>query len=330
MSFAKRLVAWQKKYGRHHLPWQVHDAYRVWLSEIMLQQTQVSTVLPYFERFTTRFPNVSALAQAEIDEVLAYWSGLGYYRRAHHLHQAAKQVMTDFGGTFPTKRFELEQLQGVGRSTAAAIAVFAFNEREAILDGNVKRVLARHAGLYGAPNASQTLKALWAKAEERLPQEDLRAYTQGLMDLGSAICTRSKPQCWQCPVSEDCYAHQNNKTHLLPEKASQAKVREHQVVWLLMRCEKRFALWQRGKRGIWGGLWSLPEYQHLAEAKVEQSALLALPAVTHRLTHRLIRAEVWAVSLEEASADYAWFTREEALALGLPTPMREILERWAV
>ena len=327
MSFAKRLVAWQKKHGRHHLPWQVHDAYRVWLSEIMLQQTQVSTVLPYFERFTTRFPNVSALAQAEIDEVLAYWSGLGYYRRAHHLHQAAKQVMTDFGGTFPTKRFELEQLQGVGRSTAAAIAVFAFNEREAILDGNVKRVLARHAGIYGNPNAPQTLKALWAKAEERLPQEDLRAYTQGLMDLGSAICTRSKPQCWQCPVSEDCYAHQQDKTHLLPEKSSQASVREQQVVWLIMKHEKQLALWQRPARGIWGGLWSLPEYQNVQEIGIPQSALLALPSIEHRLTHRLIRAEVWQTEVANKTNYYQWFTKNKALTLALPTPIRELLNK---
>lgn len=332
-SFAQRLIAWQKVHGRHHLPWQVEDAYRIWLSEIMLQQTQVSTVIPYFERFIAHFPNISALANATLDDVFAQWSGLGYYRRAQHLHQAAQQVMTEFGGAFPSKRFDLERLKGVGRSTAAAISVFAFNEREAILDGNVKRVLARHAGIFGDPNRPETQKALWIEAENRLPNSDLRAYTQGLMDLGSAICTRQKPSCLLCPVAHDCYAKNHDLTAKLPEKASKTAVKALCQSWMILASNGGFWLEQRPKTGIWGGLWCVPVFDSETSAKRFASehgiTLHALPQREHRLTHRLIEITPFLATLPSHSApmkNLHWFDQQSALQLGLPTPVREVLE----
>ena len=267
--FAHRLAAWQARHGRNHLPWQGNDPYRVWLSEIMLQQTQVATVLQYYPRFLARFPDVESLAAAADDDVLALWSGLGYYSRARNLHHAARQVMDEYGGQFPRDRAGLETLKGVGRSTAAAIAVFAFGQKEAILDGNVKRLLARHAGIYGTPDQPATLAALWAEAEARLPDDaaTLRRYTQGLMDLGNGICTRTRPRCGECPVAADCYAYRHDATAALPEKRAKKPNPERHTVMLLARCSDRLHLYRRPDRGIWRGLWSLPEYDSVAAAE---------------------------------------------------------------
>src|SRR5687768_14848190 len=205
--FAARLVAWQREHGRHHLPWQrTRDPYRVWLSEVMLQQTQVATVLPYYERFVASFPDVRALADAPIDRVLQHWSGLGYYRRAHHLHAGAKAIVERHGGAFPRDVAAIAALPGIGRSTAAAIAAFAFGTRAAILDGNVKRVLARHRG---------SEEDLWARAEGLLPKRGIEAYTQGLMDLGATLCTRT-PKCETCPVRQSCVARKTGRVAELP------------------------------------------------------------------------------------------------------------------
>jgi A/G-specific adenine glycosylase len=219
-DFSRRLIAWQRQHGRHHLPWQVREPYRVWLSEIMLQQTQVATVLDYYPRFIARFPDVAALAAAPQDDVLNLWAGLGYYSRARNLHKAAKQVVHDFGGVFPPQRQALETLCGVGRSTAAAIAAFAFHEREAILDGNVKRVLCRVFAQEGNLADKKFEQALWALAESLLPPENknMPAYTQGLMDLGATVCKRSKPLCAQCPMADGCLAKAQNRIADLPRK----------------------------------------------------------------------------------------------------------------
>lgn len=224
-DFSARLIAWQHRHGRHHLPWQVREPYLVWLSEIMLQQTQVATVLDYYPRFTTRFPTVQALAAAPQDEVLSLWQGLGYYSRARNLHKAAQQVVSGFGGVFPSSRRELETLCGVGRSTAAAIAAFAFHQREAILDGNVKRVLCRVFARDGNPADKKFENQLWALAESLLPseQENMPAYTQGLMDLGATVCKRSKPLCGKCPMAEICQAKAQNRTAVLPRKKPPSK-----------------------------------------------------------------------------------------------------------
>ncbi len=216
-GFAARVVAWQRAHGRHDLPWQrTRDPYRIWLSEIMLQQTQVATVVPYYDRFLAAFPDVAALAAAPEDRVLERWSGLGYYRRAHHLHAAAKMVVARHGGAFPRDPSAIAALPGIGRSTAAAIAAFAFGARAAILDGNVKRVLARHRGIGGYPGAPRVERTLWALAESLLPARGIETYTQALMDLGATICTRAAPRCAACPVAAGCVARRSGRAAELP------------------------------------------------------------------------------------------------------------------
>ena len=200
--FADRIIAWQKAHGRHDLPWQrTQDAYRIWLSEIMLQQTQVATVIPYYERFVARFADVHALAAAPLDVVMAHWAGLGYYSRARNLHQCAQRIVADHAGEFPSNVDALACLPGIGRSTAGAIAALAFGERAAILEGNVKRVLARHFGVSGYPGSPSTEREMWLLADGLLPSRHIGVYTQGLMDLGATVCTRSRPKCGACPVS---------------------------------------------------------------------------------------------------------------------------------
>src|SRR5688572_1441570 len=228
MSFAEKLVAWQRKQGRHHLPWQgTRDAYRVWLSEVMLQQTQVATVIPYYERFLARFPAVGDLARASEDEVLALWSGLGYYARGRNLLGAARMVAERFGGVFPARFEDLVELPGVGRSTAGAIAAIAGGERRAILDGNVRRVLARHAGIGGDPASTGVASRLWALADARLPTRGIENYTQGMMDLGAAVCTVRRPACDACPVAADCVARIEDRVAELPgRRARRAAVRK--------------------------------------------------------------------------------------------------------
>lgn len=331
--FATRIAAWQARHGRHHLPWQSDDPYRVWLSEIMLQQTQVATVLNYYPRFLARFPDVAALAAASADDVLACWSGLGYYSRARNLHQAAQQVMDTFGGNFPADRAALETLRGVGRSTAAAIAVFAYGHKEAILDGNVKRILARHAGIYGAPDRPATQQALWAAAEARLPDDaaTLRRYTQGLMDLGSAICTRSRPQCGACPVAADCYALAHDATATLPEKSRPKTKPEKTTVMLLAHCGDSVHLYRRPDSGIWRSLWSLPEYDdadaalHAARRLGSITAQRLLPVITHIFTHYTLHITPLAVQIGHPANPADWLPREVALDKGLPAPVRRLL-----
>ena len=234
---AKQLILWQKQYGRHDLPWQnKQDPYAIWLSEIMLQQTQVGTVIPYYHRFIQKFPTLETLALAPIDDVLACWSGLGYYSRARHLHRAASLIMCEHDGIFPQNREVMEQLPGIGRSTAAAVAVFAYGRREAILDGNVKRVFARYFGINRYPNESETLKQLWCLAEESLPKsdsaDDIRTYTQALMDLGATVCTRRKPMCDHCPLQKNCVAYMQKRVTELPVSKTYKTIAEERKPFL--------------------------------------------------------------------------------------------------
>jgi A/G-specific adenine glycosylase len=260
-SFAGRLVAWQAAHGRHGLPWQgTRDAYRIWLSEIMLQQTQVATVLPYYARFVASFPDVASLAAAPIEHVLEHWSGLGYYRRAHHLHAAANAVVQRHGGRFPVDAATLETLPGVGRSTAAAIAAFASGERGAILDGNVKRVLARHAGVEGYPGDPRVAAVLWDEAQRRVPVVGrIEGYTQGMMDLGATVCLRTRPRCDVCPVADDCVARTTHRIDVLPSPRPRKALPERAVRVLLIERAGAILFEKRPPVGIWGGLWSLPE-----------------------------------------------------------------------
>ncbi len=338
--FAGRIVAWQRVHGRHDLPWQrVRDAYRIWLSEIMLQQTQVTAVIPYYERFLARFPDVATLAAAPLDDVLSLWSGLGYYARARNLHAAARAVMTEHAGEFPRAADALATLPGVGRSTAAAIAVFSFGVRAAILDGNVKRVLARWRGIDGWPGSPAVERSMWALADSLLPVEHVEAYTQGLMDLGSSVCARSRPQCGACPVRTDCVAHRDGTTARLPASRPAKARPERAVAMLLMRHDGRVFLEQRPPSGIWGGLWSLPEMAQdatLVDTCRERFGVRVLtsmagPSLRHGFTHFSLTIHPWHVEVvpeprQVGEAAGRWFPITEALASGVPAPVRILLE----
>ena len=344
-AFAARVVAWQRTHGRHDLPWQnTRDAYRIWLSEIMLQQTQVTTVLPYYQRFVAAFPDVAALAAAPLERVLEHWSGLGYYRRAHHLHVAARAVVAGHGGGFPRDAATIATLSGVGRSTAAAIAVFAHGERAAILDGNVKRVLARHAGVEGFPGAASVEAKLWALAEARLPTQDVEPYTQGLMDLGATLCTRTKPRCGECPVAADCVARRDGRVDELPSPRPAKALPRKAVRVLLLERAGEVLLERRAPTGIWAGLWSLPELaldEDVVAACRARFALVvdpvdlaapgtALPPIDHGFTHyRLtlhpLRVRVRRVAAGAREDGVVWLAPADAVGAALPAPIRALL-----
>ena len=333
-SFADRLIHWQKQHGRHNLPWHSRDPYRVWLSEIMLQQTQVATVASYYPRFLAAFPTVSTLAAAAEDDVLALWQGLGYYSRARNLHKAAKQIMADFGGQFPAERTELEKLCGVGRSTAAAVAAFAFHKRETILDGNVKRVLCRVFAQDGDPQDKKFEHTLWTLAESLLPPEntEMPAYTQGLMDLGATVCKRSNPACPACPMSDICQAKAQGRTAELPRKKTAAEVKTLPLYWLIWHDENgALLLEKRPAKGIWGGLYCTPCFDSLqalhdfaARHGLTAEDLTELPPLTHRLTHRMLLITPFAVAGKRPSetlSDGLRVMPEKLADYGLPKPL---------
>src|SRR5205823_4188557 len=252
-TLAGRLIRWQARHGRHDLPWQqTRDPYRIWLSEVMLQQTQVATVIPYYERFLARFPDVKSLAGAHLDDVLALWSGLGYYSRARNLRAAARILVESWGGRFPRTREALASLPGVGRSTAAAIAVFAFGEREAILDGNVKRVLARHFAVRGFPGERRVVNRLWKLAESQVPEKDVERYTQALMDLGAGVCTRTRPACASCPLRASCEARSEGKAEAYPRPRPRNPVPLRKTAMLLLLRGGEVLLEKRPPAGLWG------------------------------------------------------------------------------
>jgi A/G-specific adenine glycosylase len=342
-SFAARVVAWQRVHGRHDLPWQnTRDPYRIWLSEIMLQQTQVTAVIPYYERFLAAFPDVAALARAPVDAVLAQWSGLGYYRRAHHLHAAAQAVVARHGGAFPSEVEALAALPGIGRSTAAAIATFAFGAHAPILDGNVKRVLARHAGIEGWPGLPRVEARLWQCADERQPPRDGDAYTQGLMDLGATVCTRSAPCCAECPVAADCVARREERTAKLPSPRPRKALPQRAVRVLLIERSGEILLEKRPAQGIWGGLWSLPECALDDDARVVVHArfgatvqlLDALPPIAHGFTHfaltlhpQRMTAAAWPQRAE--APGMLWLAPADVPHAALPAPIKKLLRSLA-
>jgi A/G-specific adenine glycosylase len=337
-ALAASVIRWQRAHGRHGLPWQgTRDPYRVWLSEVMLQQTQVSTVLGYYARFLERFPTVAELAAAPLDDVLALWSGLGYYSRARNLHRCAQAVVAEHGGAFPRSAAQLATLPGIGRSTAAAIAAFCFGERVAILDGNVKRVLGRALGFDGDLGVARETERLWSRAQELLPPSDIDVYTQGLMDLGATLCTQRKPACERCPLAAACLARASGKPEQFPVKTRRLKRshRAHALLWLAHR--GRVWLVQRPHTGVWAGLWTLPEF---ADALTLEAAVSGwrgqgawLPTIEHALTHFdwTLQPLRWTwpdrgTPPEEAALPAGrWFTPDEALALGLPAPIRKLL-----
>jgi A/G-specific adenine glycosylase len=336
-AIAPRLVAWQRQHGRHDLPWQkTRDPYRVWLSEVMLQQTQVTTVLGYYERFLQRFPTVADLAAAPLDDVLALWSGLGYYSRARNLHACAQAVVADHGGAFPNHAAMLETLPGIGRSTAAAIAAFCFGQRVAILDGNVKRVLTRWLGYDHDLAVSAHERALWALAQSQVPAKDVESYTQGLMDLGATLCTQRAPACPGCPLRRDCRALAQGRPESFPVKTRKLKRsrRSNALLWL----EHGNSIWlaQRPPQGVWAGLWTMPLFDDLDELLALTAAWPGssdvLPAFKHALTHfdwtlQPVRHVLPARGSKNKPGlgGGQWHARDELAAVGLPAPIRKLL-----
>jgi len=334
-AFAPRLVAWQQSEGRHGLPWQgTRDPYRVWLSEIMLQQTQVAVVRPYYERFVRRWPDVASLAAASLDDVLAAWSGLGYYGRARNLHRCAQVVTAEHAGFFPRTSNELACLPGIGRSTAAAIAAFSFGERVSILDGNARRVLARVLAFSGDLASAAPQRALWAEADRLLPKDAIEAYTQGLMDLGATLCTRRAPACTRCPVREPCRARREGEPERYPVLTRKLTRGRRESWWLWLQWRGRVWLTQRPPRGVWSGLWTLPLYDDEAAlrglARSLGAALVAEPPIEHALTHFdwVLRPERARLSRRPDAALLGpgrWTGRDELSSLALPAPLRRLL-----
>ncbi len=344
-DLATLLVAWQHQQGRHHLPWQqAREPYRVWLSEIMLQQTQVTTVLGYFDRFLTRFPTVAALAAAPLDEVLTLWAGLGYYSRARNLHRCAQDVMALHGGVFPRTALALQTLPGIGPSTAAAIASFCFGERVSIMDGNVKRVLSRVLAWEQDLSVTAHVRSLEAAAAQLVParSEDMPAYTQGLMDLGATLCTPRKPACLTCPWSDLCVGRRTGEPERLPVKTRKLKrsERESWLPWLVWR--QQVWLQQMPDKGVWAGLWTLPLLDSdaaLAELLGPEGVAQAepQPRSKHVLTHldwwlnprRWVMGDAQAAEvlprLQALSPSGRWVSEADLALFGLPAPLRKLL-----
>jgi len=335
--FATRLLTWFDRYGRKDLPWQHNPTpYRVWVSEVMLQQTQVNTVIPYYQRFMQRFPEVQSLAAAALDEVLHLWTGLGYYARARHLHQAAQQICTEYQGELPTEIAQLNALPGIGRSTAGAILALASGQRHPILDGNVKRVLCRYYAVVGWSGTPAVSQQLWQYAEALTPEQRVADYTQAIMDLGATLCTRSKPTCHLCPLAATCQAHQTGQTQLFPVPKPRKTLPVKSTVFIIVHNPtQQVLLQQRPAQGIWGGLWSFPEAATIAEAhqwvadklgkNLENSQKLGI--MRHTFTHYHLDITPLQFSLDEADSktikltNSLWYNIVSPQTIGLAAPV---------
>ena len=349
-SFSDALIAWQQQHGRHALPWQnTRDAYLIWLSEIMLQQTQVSAVLGYYARFLERFPTLRDLAAAPIEDVMAQWSGLGYYTRARNLHKCAQRVVNEYDGVFPSDPALLADLPGIGRSTAAAISAFSSGTRAAIMDGNVKRVFARVFGIDTFPGERKTEEMMWLRAVALLPEQGIESYTQGLMDLGATVCTRSSPACERCPMQTRCVAYATGRTRELPVRKPKKISPEKHAVMLAIIDGGQVLLEQRPPTGIWGGLLSLPELDgHLlaedddvpaaddtlllqAVGKFgEMESAERLTTVTHVFTHYKLHIAPYRITLARrldmaAEGGYVWLDAAKLADAALPAPIKKLL-----
>lgn len=346
------MIGWQQSHGRHALPWQnTRDAYRVWLSEIMLQQTQVTAVIPYYQKFLISFPDVAALADASSEQVMSHWSGLGYYTRARNLHQCARRVVAEYAGQFPRDPVLLADLPGIGRSTAAAITAFSYGTRAAILDGNVKRVFARVFGIDGYPGSKPIEDQLWRRAVDLLPLDGIERYTQGLMDLGATLCTRSRPDCPRCPLAGRCVALATDRVALLPVRKPKKAVPQRQTAMLVVIDQNQVLLEQRPDSGIWGGLLSLPEVDAPVSADLDDAndrtafeqllgqALgpFGVPAswsrltpFSHIFTHFKLQILPYEVRLsrrlDRAGQDHhVWYPIEGLADAPLPAPVKKLL-----
>jgi A/G-specific adenine glycosylase len=336
---APALIAWHQSAGRHDLPWQLErTAYRVWVSEIMLQQTQVGTVIPYYRRFMARFPDVSALAAAPIDEVLHLWSGLGYYARARNLHRAALRIRDEYAGELPRTFAQIVALPGVGRSTAGAILALAHDERFAILDGNARRVLARYFGVARAATETAALKRLWQLAEEQTPAVQVAAYTQAIMDLGATVCVRRRPLCSQCPLESHCSARRSGRQHEIPA-ARRGNARPKRDVFMVVALQDsgEVLLERRPESGVWGGLWCLPEFATASAAGAFIRNSLGgcrepqpLQTLEHGFTHFDLAITPLLVRCSGAAAEIGegrslWYNIRSPARIGLPAPITTLL-----
>jgi A/G-specific adenine glycosylase len=337
-NFAARVLHWYDHHGRKDLPWQITgDAYRVWVSEIMLQQTQVQTVIPYYERFLHSFPDIMSLADAGLDEVLQHWSGLGYYARARNLHRAAEIIRDDHGGRFPTSIEAVSGLPGIGRSTAGAILALTFGQRHAILDGNVKRVLARHAAVDGWPGKTAVAKELWELAEARTPAERVGDYTQAMMDLGATLCTRSGPRCAMCPVQDDCVALSRAEVERFPGRKPKKEKPRRTTTMVLAIADGAVYLERRPAAGIWGGLWSLPEVSDVGDWCAERLEAEAVDVeswdtLRHSFSHYDLDIAPVVVRISSVSSkvadhdDSTWYRPGDVPPGGIAAPVMKLIE----
>jgi A/G-specific adenine glycosylase len=332
-TIAPKLLVWFDEFGRKNLPWQIKpvNPYFVWLSEVMLQQTQVVTVIDYFNNFIKVFPTLKSLASAKEDEVLAQWAGLGYYARARNLHKTAKTIVDKYQGNFPQKFDEVIALAGIGESTAGAILSLSFNQHYAILDGNVKRVLARFYEVEGHYGQSETLKKLWQLARENTPKNDTDKYTQAIMDLGATICIRTKPKCEVCPISEYCQARKNNTQNLYPNPKLKKEKPTKSVAMLVFKNDQKIYLEKRPNKGIWGGLWSFVECDNEKEIidktikSFDCSAIKKqeLPKFKHTFSHY----HLWIYPIIIECQKDKNFYQISSLKLGVPSPIKKIIKQ---
>lgn len=337
-SFSNRVLSWYQLHGRKDLPWQQNKtAYRVWVSEIMLQQTQVSTVIPYYQRFMQSFPDVKRLADAPQDEVLHHWTGLGYYARARNLQKAAQQVCDNFGGKFPTTLNDVVGLPGIGRSTAGAILSLAQGQRHSILDGNVKRVLARYWAVDGWPGTKAVESQLWALADKLLPDSDFDQYTQAMMDMGATICTRSKPKCDDCPLQQDCLAYAQGRQGEFPGKKPKKAVPVKNTIMVLPMWQRQVLLYKRPPAGIWGGLWGFYEVDSptkiestLENLGIKDFQVQELEAFRHTFSHFHLDISPIIVHLKELPANRVsesqelWYQLDNPANVGLAAPTKKL------
>ncbi len=344
MEFANRIAKWHELHGRHDLPWQgTKDPYRIWISEIMLQQTQVATVIPYYENFLKRFPNIQELACSNQEEVMFQWTGLGYYTRALNLHRCAKELVSFWNGKFPSNSKEINLLPGIGRSTAAAIAAFAYQEHSPIMDGNVKRVFARHFSISEDLYKASTIRKLWGLAEQKIQESNnlsIISYTQGLIDLGATLCKPRNPECFRCPISTTCIANSQEKQHELPKSREKRELPNRKIGMLVIRTEDfLFLLEKKPDSGIWSALWSLPEFDSTESplSKVRDLGLIVkehyeLKGFIHRLSHYRLHIQPIYINISapekqliNSKRRFLWIKKTQLSSVAIPSPVKKIL-----
>ena len=334
-QFSKKIIDWQKSQGRNNLPWQKKSAYEVWISEIMLQQTQVETVIPFYEKFIKTFPEIKTLAKSSEEQVMSLWSGLGYYSRARNIHKTAKIILNEYKGQFPQDFKNLVELPGIGPSTAGAILSLAFELPGIILDGNVKRVIARFKGITDPVDNSKTQKEMKSFAEALLPENSFREYSQGIMDLGSLLCRPKNPDCDNCPVSKSCQALKLGIQENIPLKTPSKPKKEKKIDWLLISSNNKILLKRNDSKGIWKNLWLFPSKDILSQENV---SLLerkeSLPEIVHNLSHRKLNISTVKYRIKNKDrlkidrSNSVWVCKADSVKMGMPKPIKEIIENY--